>query len=273
MERPDRLRIGLVGRGAIGLYVAACLKGISGVEVAGLLVARAGGTIPDSLPPPVTEISNLIPGIDLLVECAGHSALRAHGAMALDAGIDVLSVSPGAMADRDLETSLKAACERGRARLIFVSGALGALDALAAAREGGFDRVRYTGRKPSVGWRGSPAEAVLDLDALTAPAEHFSGSARLAALRYPKNANVAALVAMAGPGFDATEVSLVADPSITANRHEVEAEGAFGRMSFVIEGRPLPGNPASSALAAMSVVAAIRRRIALVDPLPPASGE
>ena len=107
------------------------------------------------------------------------------------------------------------------------------------------------------------AEDAIDLDDLQDPAVHFSGTAREAALRYPKNANVAATVALAGPGLDETDVELVADPTITENIHEVEVEGAFGRMQFRIEGRPLPGSPKSSALTAMSIVAAVRNRVAL----------
>ena len=53
-----------------------------------------------------------------------------------------------------------------------------------------------------------------------------------------------------------------ADPSVSENIHEVEAEGTFGRLSFSIAGKGLPGNPRSSALTGMSVVAAIRRRVA-----------
>jgi aspartate dehydrogenase len=59
-------------------------------------------------------------------------------------------------------------------------------------------------------------------------------------------------------------VVLTADPGLTRNRHEIEAEGAFGRFGFWIEGLPLPGSPGSSSLAAMSMVrAVVARRLPL----------
>ncbi len=111
---------------------------------------------------------------------------------------------------------------------------------LSAARRGGLDRVTYRGRKPVASWRGTPAETVLDLDTLKDTRIHFRGTAREAARLYPKNANVTASVALAGIGFDATEVELVADPACTSNCHELEAEGAFGNFSLRLNGTSWP---------------------------------
>ena len=174
-------------------------------------------------------------------------------------------MSLGALADPQLHDDLAAAALRGGARLHLASGAIGALDALQAARVGRLETVTYVGRKPPRGWKGSPAEERLDLDALIRGQQvHFTGTAREAALRYPKNANVAAAVALAGCGFDATEVQLIADAEASENIHEIEAVGEFGRLHFRISGNALPDNPRSSALAAMSVVSKVEQLSGLI---------
>lgn len=212
-------------------------------------------------------VSELPEGIDLVVDCAGHRGLVAHGASALRRGIDVLTLSIGALAEADLLEELTEAAREGGSRLHLASGAIGSLDALAAAAAGGLHRVVYIGRKPPGAWRGSPAEQVMDLDnPPPEPQRHFRGDAGEAARRYPKNANVAAAVALAGIGFRSTQVELWADPSIERSVHRIEAEGAFGVLEFEVIGRPLPDNPRSSALAAMSVVAHIHRLNASIGP-------
>ncbi len=92
---------------------------------------------------------------------------------------------------------------------------MGGLDALAAARRAGLSSVSYVSRKPPAAWLGTPAERVADLSALTAAAAVFTGTAREAALAFPQNANVVAAIALAGLGFDETQVTLMADPAVT----------------------------------------------------------
>lgn len=248
------MNIAIIGHGAIAAFVRSALERHDVVEVA--QIVRPGKEAPGR----VSSVADLPADCDLVVDCGGHAALAAHGPEALRRRMDVLTVSLGALADRDLMAVLQNAADAGRARLQVASGAIGGLDALRAAKAGRLDRVTYVGRKPPAGWTGSPAEEVLDLDKVTVVTTHFEGSAREAALRYPKNANVAAAVALAGLGFDTTQVQLIADPEATHNIHEVRAEGAFGSFTFTIAGHGLPANPKSSALAAMSVVSAILER-------------
>src|SRR5262249_43905372 len=83
---------------------------------------------------------------------------------------------------------------------------------------------------------GPPAERLVDLGKLSERTVLYTGTAGEAALLYPQNANVAAAVALAGLGFDATEVELVADPDAPGNIHEIEAEGAAGRFAIQLQG-------------------------------------
>lgn len=256
------MRFGMIGSGAIGRYVRDALLE-RGHEIGALLLR------PESLRDHSAEENGIalvssaaeLPGdIDHMIDCAGHMALKAHGPGILRRGIDLTTLSIGGLADDALYRSLVDAATMGNAKLYLASGSIGALDALLAARVGGLTSVTYSGRKPPQAWKGSPAETKLDLDKLKDHAEvHFVGTAREAATQYPKNANVAAAVALAGIGFDATRVMLIADPGISENIHEIQASGDFGSFTFEIRAHALPDNPRSSALAAMSVISSVEQ--------------
>ena len=250
------LKVGIIGYGAIAQFVAKALPGINAhLE---LVIARQGrfdaarsalgGDIKI-----VERLGNERP--DVVVDCAGHGGLQQNGADILRAGVPLITVSIGALADPALHDELTNAARAGGTKLRLSTGAIGSLDAIASARFGNLETVTYVGRKPPRGWKGSRAEQIVNLDDLgDQAATHFEGSARDAALLYPKNANVAAAVALAGLGFDDTRVELIADPKVDANIHEIYAKGDFGEMQFTILGKTLPDNTRTSALAAMSVV-------------------
>ena len=264
--------LAMVGCGAIGSSVLELLRGDEAVRVTQVIVPREALDATRSLCARLAPEARVLESLDrangarpdLLVECAGHGAVAAHVLPALEAGIPAVVASVGALHDADGWLQLEAAATRGGTHASLVSGAIGGIDALSAARLGGLKQVTYIGRKPPAGWKGSPAEVELDLDQLSRPAIHFEGTARKVAIAYPKNANVAAAVALAGTGFDATRVRLIADPAINTNIHEIHATGAFGSFTFRVDGQALPDNPRSSALAAMSVVAAIEQQDAAI---------
>lgn len=258
-------KIALIGYGTIAGYVYEKLSANPDVDIVAV-ICRDGreDAVRKAFGDAVMAVSNssrLPADVRLVVDCAGHEGLRMHGPAVLNAGIDLLTVSNGALADAKRLLDLEVAAKAGGASLTLSAGAVGAMDALSAAAAGGLSKVTYTGIKPCKGWQGTAAEEILNLNEIAEPSEHFRGNARDAALRYPKNANVAATIALAGIGMDDTEVVLIADPIGSKNIHQIDAEGAFGKFTFTVEGNPLPSNPKSSALTAMAVVNAVLQNI------------
>jgi len=256
-------RIALVGCGAIGTAVLELLRGDPALRVTVIVVPAEGIAAAQQAVPGAQVLSTVpVAGIDLVVETAGHAAIEEHVLPALARGTPCVVASVGALSAAGLAEKLEAAAVVGRTQVQLIPGAIGGIDALAAARIGGLDSVRYTGRKPPKAWKGTPAEQGRDLDALAHETVIFEGSAREAALLYPKNANVAATVSLAGLGLDKTLVRLIADPATAENVHTVEAEGAFGSFALTMRNKPLAANPKTSALTVYSAVRALRNRAA-----------
>jgi aspartate dehydrogenase len=202
---------------------------------------------------------------DVVVECAGHGAVAAFGAAVLASGTDLIVASVGALAEADLAAGLDTAARASGAQCVVPAGAIGGIDALGAARLSGLISVDYTGTKPPGAWAGTPAEDVTDLAALSAPFTFFEGSAREAAQRYPKNANVAATLALAGLGMDRTRVRLVADPGTTENNHAFSVTSQALEFSMQLVGKPSPRNPKTSRSTVYSIArAVVNRRAAIV---------
>ncbi len=262
------LHLTLIGFGAIGRSVFARVAGLSGLRIVQVVVSPArvaqvqadlgvGVAVGDRLTVPVP-----LPGVDTLVlECAGHSALKTHVLQALESGLECGVLSVGALSEPGLPELLADAARRGRTQVHLLAGAIGGIDAIAAARLAGLTDVTYTGRKPPSGWRGTPAEQVVALESIAQPAIILEASAREAARLYPKNANVAATVSLAGLGLDATRVRLIADPTVSENIHEIHAVGAFGEMRIEMRGKPLADNPKTSALTVLSALRFLHNRI------------
>ena len=86
--------------------------------------------------------------IDLVVEAAGQDALRMYGHQVLARGLDLLVTSIGAFTDDNFYHALAQAAASSGARMLLASGALPAVDWMAAASLAGVERVSITQSKP-----------------------------------------------------------------------------------------------------------------------------
>lgn len=257
------LNITMIGCGAIGVAVLELLENDPQLRVEQVIASAGSEALVQQRlasfrrPPQVLTTLPADAHPDLLVECAGHLAIEEHVLPALERGIACLIVSVGALSEPGLVERLEAAAARGNTRIELLPGAIGGIDALSAAKVGGLDSVDYIGRKPAKAWKNTPAEQVCDLETISEATVIFQGSAREAAQLYPKNANVAATLSLAGLGLDRTRVTLIADPLSDENVHHFEARGAFGGFEMSLRGKPLQANPKTSALTVYSVVRAL----------------
>jgi aspartate dehydrogenase len=260
------MKIVLIGYGAIArMIVDAQARGELRATITGVLVRPdkvkvARGAIDKSIEiiSSVKELRGLKP--DMAVECAGQGAVRQYGVAILQAGIDFMVVATGAFVESITRGELMTAAEDGDAKIFMPAGAIAGIDGLGALRIGGLKSVTYTSTKPPRAWVGTPAEKSYDLKTMKQPTVLFQGPAGEAAQKYPQNANIAASVALAGIGFVRTQVKLVADPSASINRGEIEAEGRLGHMSVRMQGRPTAENPKTSSVTALSMIHAINNQ-------------
>lgn len=258
--------IASIGFGAMARSLAASLQqNDSRLGLGGFLQDHPLDDVPNGMTQWSTVAELIAAKPDLVVECATHEAVRDTVPAILAAGIDVVIVSIGALGDPQTVARLEDAARKGGAHAIAVSGAIGGLDVLRSARLAGLDRVTYVGRKPPAAWKDTPAERILDLPNLLQATTFYEGNAVDAARDYPRNTNVTAAVALAGIGFAATQVRLIADPGATGNTHELEASGAFGSFRIVLNNTPLPENPKTSWLAALSVEQAVLRKFSFLE--------
>lgn len=258
-------RVGLIGCGAIGTAIMAALPTplTNDLELVAVLVR------PGKLKrPPASSAASLTTDIesfmrtrpDYVIEAAGHDAVMAYGEAILSNSCEFHVLSVGALADDALRERLLKCARGSGGRIIIPSGALAALDGLRSMREEGLESVKYTCTKPVDAWRSTAADEEVHLDEIRSAQCIFSGSARVAAKAYPRNANLAAAVAFAGLGLDRTQVELIADPAAVGNTARLQARTASEMLDLTFTRMGFSNNPRSSRITAMSAIAALASR-------------
>lgn len=255
--------VGLVGLGAIGAHVVDHWHDVDGEYCLKSVLARPAQVQEQrraSLLGAVVYVDRnafLREPTDIVIEAAGHAAVRDLGPDLLRQGRTLYLLSVGITADEAFITLLRDAAHAGGGRILIPAGALAGFDGVMALARHRQAKVHYTSRKPPLAWQGTPAEEVCDLLSVTEPTTIFEGSAREAAHCYPKNANLAAAVALAGVGLDQTTITLIADPQIQQNVGIVEAESDLGKLTVRVSGDAAHNNPKTSAIVGASILSAL----------------
>lgn len=191
--------------------------------------------------------------MDLVVEAAGHEALRQYAEMVLRAGKKLMAVSVGAFADQDFFNRVRQlAHERGR-QVLIPSGAISGLDGISAAALGEIDEVIHTTRKHPRAFTAAQLKGQQPTEAV----ELFDGPAQQGVQLFPENVNVAAAVSLAGVGLAETRLRVIADPSLDRNVQQVEIRGWFGEIRIHQQNIPTE-NPKTGRIVALSVAKALR---------------
>ena len=260
------MKLGMIGLGGIGRSVLQILQDNTHTPYQRLSVlvrAGRGDTAREILQPfaPMVDTITVHESLDdfmvhppnIVAECAGQQAVGDYLPTVLAGGSDVIIASVGALGDENLYKTLKQIAEKNNRRMIIPAGAIGGIDTLGAAKLSGIQQVIYTGRKPPTAWRGTPAEQTVDLESITQPTVIFKGNARDVSAQYPKNANVCATLALAGIGFENTQVTLMADPTATTNTHHYQVLSKAVNYEMDLTAIPSPQNPKTSASTAYSI--------------------
>jgi len=259
--------VGIIGGGTIArLFIEHIRRGELGrtrvVAIAGRNERSRGRDIAKSYRVPfvVGAKALLAKKPEVVVEAASHDAVREYGEVVLKKGVALIVLSAGALCDDALRKKLERAAEKSGALLSVPSGGIGGLDALKAACVAGVDEVTIAVTKPPAAWKGIPyvERLGIDLDGLRAPRVLFEGPARDGVPHFPANVNIAAVLSMAGIGFDRTRLKVVADPALKYNTHLINVRGKTGSFSIKLENVPAPENPKTAWLACYSALAALK---------------
>jgi len=262
MIKQDKIKAGIIGCGTIGGVIADAIVNRFSESIALLGVCDVDENKAQALLNRFKiKIENLkkdelIKKCGLIIEAASASVSYEIAKDALKAGKDIIVMSTGGLLGKPdiFETAKKSG-----GKIYLPSGAISGLDGLKSAMMAKVKSATLTTRKPPAGLKGAPyiKEKNIDLDSIKKETVIFEGTAEEAVKGFPQNVNVSATLSMCGLGPKSTKVRIVTSPDYTSNTHEVEIEGDFGKLKTITENVPMPANPKTSYLAALSAIAVL----------------
>jgi aspartate dehydrogenase len=257
------MKIGLIGGGNIGKFLLQSIN-MNGLlphsKITGLYTRNeqsAKQLAEQFMTDRYSTIQALIQSdVDLVIEAATVLVAKDIAAPVLESGKDLILSSVGALADLKLYHSLEDICRNKGTKIYLPSGAIGGLDILRAAKSiGGLETVSIITKKPPRALPGAPADCERVM---------FEGAAGEAIELFPQNINVSIILSLVGLGPNHTHVKIISDPKVEKNNHIIEATGSFGKLSLQVENNPMPNNPKTSYLAALSILSTLKNKDASI---------
>jgi len=259
------MRITIVGCGSIGSKLAKAADEMSGVKRIYLLDIRkstaekvAAGMKKAIV---IDSVEEELYHSDLVIESASQAAAKELLPKVVSRGVDIMIMSVGALVEDEFRNMVYEKAKASEAKIYIPTGALAGVDGLRSAAIEGLDEVELISIKGPKSLIGIPfmEEKGIDVEQIKERTTIYTGYAREAVALFPRNVNVAATVSLLGLGFDKTKVTVVLDPEIKSNSHELRVKGAFGEMNCHTYNVPEPDNPRTSHLATLSAISALKR--------------
>ena len=237
------LTIGLLGCGNIGHIIANYQGNWKIVALYDQIFDRARELAAISGGTPYQEFQEFISApVDLIVEAASVRAVRLYAETVLLHDKDLVVMSVGALSDPAFRESLINTARNRKKKIYLPSGAITGLDNIRVGQITPLSRLllRTTKNPASLGIPATERMLV------------FKGTANECIKEFPRNVNVSVALSLAA-GRE-VDVELYADPAVDRNLHEIFVEGVFGEMYIRVNNHPSPENPATSYLAALSIL-------------------
>jgi len=203
--------------------------------------------------------SDIYSNIDIIIECASKGAIKEYGKKIIDSKKDLIVLSVGAFSDEKYLIELQNLSNLNNTKILIPSGAIAGLDSIRSVKKYLNILTIVTTKNPK-SLIGAPyfKSSKIRIDEILKETVLFEGNAVDAIELFPANVNVAVSVALAGIGLVKTQVKIVADPTLSVNKHEIVGEGTFGKIQIVVQNIPSPSNPRTSYLASLSAIECLR---------------
>ncbi len=262
---PKKVRIGIVGCGAIGSRIArsvnqelkkdCALKAICDIDarkVYALSLELGEKNIAKK------SYNDLLENCDLVVEAVNAQNTQGIVRQALQARKHILAMSVGKLLNGQALFKL---AEKNKCKILIPSGAIAGIDAIKAASLKGINQITLITRKPPSGFASNTyfKEKGINLFDINSEKVIFEGDVNTAVKLFPQNINVAATIALACGLKDKILIRIMTSQTYTMNSHEIEVSGDFGKMVSRTDNVVCPDNPKTSYLAVLSAIQTLKQ--------------